>query len=97
MIQDVDVKVMRLEVISPICNFKKQNVSVLHQNEGGIGKSIPKAQEISGDPRAKPEGILEGQGKSRGKRGWISQYLPRFGGIRTFSDSVKIDPSLLLL
>ena len=26
-------------------------VSVLHQNEGGIGKSIPVAQEISRDPR----------------------------------------------
>ena len=39
-------------------------VSVLHQNEGGIGKSIPDAQEISRDPRdfprAKPEGNLEG-------------------------------------
>ena len=35
-------------------------VSVLHQNEGGIWKSIPDAQEISRDPRdfqrAKPEG-----------------------------------------
>ena len=45
-------------------------VSVLHQNEGGIGKSIPNAQEIS-----------------RRRRGWISQYLPSFGGIRTFSSS----------
>ena len=51
--------------------------SVLHQDEGGIGKSIPDAQEISRDPkdfpRAKPEGNLEGRGKSRGQRGWISQ------------------------
>ena len=31
-----------------------RNVSVLHQNEGGIGKSIPGAQEISRD--------LEGRG-----------------------------------
>ena len=37
-------------------------VSVLHQNEGGIGKS-------------------------RGRRRWISQYLPSFGGVRTFSSS----------
>ena len=67
------------------------NVSVLHQNEGGIGKSIPDAQEISRDPRdfprAKPEGNLEGRGKSRGRRGWISQFLPSFGGVRTFSSS----------
>ena len=26
---------------------KKRNVSVLHQDEGGIGKSIPDAREIS--------------------------------------------------
>ena len=40
--------------------------SVLHQDEGGIGESIPDAQEISRDPkdfpRAKPEGNLEGRG-----------------------------------
>ena len=43
-------------------------VSVLHQDEGGIGKSIPDGQKISRDPRdfprAKPEGNLEGRGKS---------------------------------
>ena len=54
-------------------------VSVLHQDEGGIGKSIPDAREISRDPRdfprAKPEGNLEGRGKSRGRRGWISHSL----------------------
>ena len=78
-------------------------VSVLHQDEGGIGKSIPDGRKISRDPRdfprAKPEGNLEGRGKServegckthgrgksRGRRGWISQYLPSLGGARTFS------------
>ena len=29
-------------------------VSVLHRNEGGIGKSTPDAQEISRDPRDVP-------------------------------------------
>ena len=42
--------------------------SVLRQGEGGIEKSIPDAQETSRDPkdfpRAKPEGNLEGRGKS---------------------------------
>ena len=39
-------------------------VSVLYQNEGGVGKSIPDAQEISQDlrdvPRAQPEPNLAG-------------------------------------
>ena len=61
-------------------------VSVLHQNEGGIGKSIPVAQEISRDPRdvlgAQPEGHLEGRGKSRGQRGGFpnnSRFLGEYG------------------
>ena len=29
----------------------------------------------------------EGRGKSRGRRAWISQFLPSFGGVRTFSSS----------
>ena len=28
---------------------------------------------------------LKGLGKSGGRRGWIFQYLPSFGGVRTFS------------
>ena len=61
----------------PLATGSAADGSVLHQDEGGIGKSIPDAQEISRDPkdfpRAKPEGNLEGRGKSRGQRGWISQ------------------------
>ena len=54
--------------------MRMQNLSVLHQNEGGIGKSIPDA--------------LKGRGKSPGRREWISQYLPSFGGVQTFSSSL---------
>ena len=65
------------------------NVSVLHQDEGGIGKSILDGQKISRDPKdfplAKPEVNLESRGKSRAWRGWISKYLPSFGEIWTFS------------
>ena len=103
------------------------NVSLLHQDEEGIGKSIPAAQfpetqeisrgrspreisRVEGNPRDFPrpwvlhhetrgisrgrspreiprvEGCkTHGQGKSRGRRGWISQYLPSLGGARTFS------------
>ena len=45
-------------------SFTPHIVSVLHQNEGGIGKSIPDAQEISRDPRAisRVKGNLEGGG-----------------------------------
>ena len=61
-------------------------MSVLHQNSGGIGKSIPSALQISLDPRdfprASPSGNLSGLGKSFGRQGWISQYLPRLGGAR---------------
>ena len=101
---------------------------MLHQEEGGIGKSIPDAQDFprpkrfpEGEARGKSRGSREilrdlprpwvlhpetrgisrgrspreiprvegckthGQGKSRGRRGWISQYLPSLGGARTFS------------
>ena len=40
------------------------------------------------DPRehSRVEGCkTHGQGKSRGRRGWISRYLPSLGGARTFS------------
>ena len=113
-----------------------RRMSVLHQNSGVIGKSIPSALEISLHPRGFPQpsrfpsgfalgkslgsreiswasgmdfpfshhrqgridfntvnpslptGMdFEGRGKSRGRRGWISQYLPSFGGVQTFSSS----------
>ena len=31
-----------------------------------------------------PRPLIEGQGKSWGRREWISQYLPSFGEVRTF-------------
>ena len=67
-----------------------RRMSVLHQNSGGIGISIPSALEISLDPRdfprASPSGNLSGLRKYLGRRGWISQYLSRFGGARIQSD-----------
>ena len=54
-------------------------VSVLHQDEGGIGKSIPDARKISRDPRDRElREIWRAEG-------WISQYLSSFGGARTIS------------
>ena len=48
-------------------------LSVHCREEGGIGLNIPDDQEISRGPRdvlrAKPEGHLNGRGKSRGRRG----------------------------
>ena len=59
---------------------------LLHQNSGGIGKSIPSTFEISLHPRdfplALPSGNLLDLKKSVGRRAWISQYLLRFGGAR---------------
>ena len=99
-------------------------MSVLHQDSGGIGKSIPSALEIflgrgfcTPRPSGFPSGFALGKslgsrgakptasenlsdfprpsrfpsgfalGKSLGsreigRRGWISQYLPRLGGAR---------------
>ena len=71
----------------PVDEMMMRRMSVLHQNSGGIGKSIPSALKISLDPRdfprASPSGNLSGLGKSLGRRGWISQFLPRLGGART--------------
>ena len=71
-------------------------MSVLHQNSGGIGKSISSALEISLDPRdfprASPSGNFSGLGNSFGRRGWISQYLPCLGGARIQS---SIYPTIL--
>ena len=47
---------------------------MLHQNEGGI------SLDPRDFPRSSPSGNLSGLGKSLGRRGWISQYLPRFDG-----------------
>ena len=59
--------------------------SFSHPQQGKIDFNT--ALEISLDPRdlprATPSGNLSGLGKSLGRQGWISQYLPRFGGART--------------
>ena len=47
-------------------------MSVLHQNSGSIGKSIPDGQEIFAEPR-------------KISRLWISQCLQSFAGVQTFS------------
>ena len=57
----------------PVDELMMRRMSVLHQNSGGIGKSIPSALQISLDPRdfprASPSGDLSGLGKSLGRRG----------------------------
>ena len=65
-------------------------------NPSGLGVQNPRPRKISrisldprDFPRASPSGNLLGLGKSLGRRGWISQYLPRFGG-------AQIQPSLAL-
>ena len=77
---------------TPCRKFDAERLCMLHQNSGGIGKSIPSALQISLDPRdfprALPSGNLSGLGKSFGRRGWISQYLPRLGGARIQSPFV---------
>ena len=111
-----------------------ERMSVLHQDSGGIGKSIPSALEISlghgfctPRPSGFPSGFALGKslgsrgakptasenlsdfprpsrfpsgfalGKSLGsreigRRGWISQYLPRLGGARIHCLTLFIIP-----
>ena len=52
------------------------------------GKSLKISLDPRNFPRASPSGNLLGLGKSFGRRGWISQYLPRLGGARIQSVSV---------
>ena len=53
---------------------------VLHPETRGIsrGRSPREIPRVEGCK-------THGRGKSRGRRGWISQYLPSLGGARTFS------------
>ena len=46
-----------------------------------------KTREVLGNPSPTAARFPEGEvrGKSWGRRGWISQYLQSFGGVRTFS------------
>ena len=77
--------------------------SVLHQDKGGIGKSIPDAQEISQDPkdipRAKPEGNLEGRGKFSRAEGMDFPIPPEFWwGTDILSSSIflqEVDQEIL--
>ena len=61
---------MPTKLLNCILIVPEKIVSVLHQDEGGIGKSIPDARKISQDPRdfprAKPEGNLSGLGVGDG-------------------------------
>ena len=68
---------MRPQQLSCWCTM--YTVHVMHQCSTITGP-------VAGDfPRASPLGNLFGLRKSLGRRGWISQYLPSFGGVPTFS------------
>ena len=73
-------------------------LSILPCPQGRISCSTPcrkmiecpystKTREVLGNPSPTPERFPKGEarGKSGGRRGWIFQYLPSFGGVRTFS------------
>ena len=87
------------------------NGSVLHQDEGGIGKSIPDAQEISRDPKDFPREISRAEGMDfpiTPEFWWstdilsssfflqgVDQEILHCGQGRI--DSVEINPSLLMM
>ena len=82
------------DIVFVHCREEGCIVYVHCREEGCIGLYIPDDQEISRGPRdvprAKPEGHLEGRGKSRGRRGCASQYIPTRGSVRPFSHHLSI-------
>ena len=91
--------------------INNQIVSMLHQNEGGIGKSIRDAPEISWDPRDFPREILRAEGMDfpiPPEFWWstdiLSSLIFLYGVDQKILpcgqgriDSVKINPSLLMM
>merc|ERR1719222_411944 len=87
----------------------KKNVSVLHQDEGGIGKSIPDAREISRGRSPREIWRAEGMDFPIPPEFWwstdnlsasiflqgVDQNILPCGQGRI--DSVKINPSLLMM
>ena len=65
---------------------------VLHPETRGIsrGRSPREIPRVEGCK-------THGQGKSRGRRGWIFQSLPNLGGARTFSHHYQGRPSLVFI
>ena len=63
----------------PCRKIDDERMAVLHQNSGGIGKSIPSALEISLGLRPREISRVSG---NLGRRGWIFQSLPPLGGAR---------------
>ena len=72
-----------------------KNVSVLHQDERGIQKSIPDAREISRDPRYLPSfGVVQAFSSSSILSLGMDHEIHPCGQERI--DSVKINPSLVI-
>ena len=54
-----------------------------------------KTLEVLGNPSPMPKRCPEGGWTSREQRGWISQYLPSFGGVQIFYHQLLIPPTPL--
>ena len=60
-------------------------ISLLQQYRG-LYPCSTKTREVLGNPSRRPRDFLRPEkGKSRKQRGWISQYLTSFDGVRTLS------------
>ena len=66
------------------CPYSTKTWEVLG-NPSPTPKRFPETREIS--LWRSPREISRVEGESRGRRGWISQYLPSFGVVRKFSSS----------
>ena len=73
-------------MIRPLVWIYDERMAVHCLESGYIGLHIPSDLEISlgprDVPRASPSGHLSGLGKSLGRRGCTTQYIPPLGSVR---------------
>ena len=73
-------------LIHPLVWINDERMAVHCLESGCIGLHIPSDLEISlgprDVPRASPSGHLSGLGKSLGRRGCTTQYIPPLGSVR---------------
>ena len=88
-------------LIHPLVWINDERMAVHCLESGCIGLYIPSDLEISlgprDVPRASPSGHLSGLGKSLGRRGCTTQYIPPLGSVRIHSLIISREVLILTL